>query len=65
MCLATMAYVYAACIVRVTTFSTGGKFQPVSNFTESHTLTQATRSYTLLQYSCSDVSAKLQDKSQD
>ena len=26
MCLATMAYVYAACTVHVTIFSTGGKF---------------------------------------
>ena len=34
--------------VRVTIFSTGGKFRPVSNFTELHTLTLATRSYTLL-----------------
>ena len=28
--------------------SSGGKFQLVSNFTELHTLTQATRSYVLL-----------------
>ena len=46
--LATMAYVYAACAVRVTIFSTGGKFQPVSNCTELHTLTLAARSYALL-----------------
>jgi len=26
MCLATMAYVYAACAVHVTIFSTGGNF---------------------------------------
>ena len=32
----------------VTIFSTGSKFQPVSNFTELHALTQATRSYALL-----------------
>ena len=43
-----MPYVYAACPVRVTIFSTGGKFRPVSNFTELHTLTLAARSYTLL-----------------
>ena len=36
---------FAVC---VTIFSTGGKFRPVSNFTESHTLTLATRSYALL-----------------
>ena len=45
-----MAYVYATCVVRVTIFSTGGKFRPVSNFTELHTLTQAARSYSLLIY---------------
>ena len=27
-----MAYFYAACAVHVTIFSTGDKFQPVSNF---------------------------------
>ena len=42
MCLATMTYVYAAGAVCVTIFSAGGKFLPVSNFTESHILTQAT-----------------------
>ena len=47
MWLATMAYVCAACPVRVTIFSTGGKFQPVSNFTELHALTLAARSYAL------------------
>ena len=31
MCLATMAYVYAACAVHVTIFSAGGKSQHVSN----------------------------------
>ena len=40
--------VYAACAVHDTIFSTGGKFQPVSNFTELHALTVATRSYVLL-----------------
>ena len=45
MCLATIAYVYAAYVVRVTIFS---KFQPVSNFTELHALTLATRCYVLL-----------------
>ena len=44
-CLATMAYVYAVCAVRVTTISIGGKFQLVSNFTELHALTLATCSY--------------------
>ena len=34
--------------VRVTIFSTGGKFQPVSNFTELHALTLAACSYALL-----------------
>ena len=34
MCLATMAFVNAACAVRVTIFSIGGKFRSVSNFTE-------------------------------
>ena len=38
-----MAYVYAACAVRVTIFSTGGTFRPVSNFTELHALTLAAR----------------------
>ena len=44
MCLATMPYVYAACRVHVTIFSTGGKFQLVSNFKELHTLTLAAHS---------------------
>ena len=43
-----MAYVYAAQPICVTIFSTGGKFQQVSNFTELHTLILATRSYVLL-----------------
>ena len=38
-------YVYAACAVHVTTFSTGGKFRPVSNFMKAFTL--AVRSYAL------------------
>ena len=37
-----------SCAVRVTIFSTGGKFRPVSNFTELHALTQASHSYALL-----------------
>ena len=37
-CLATMAYVCAACAVRVTIFSTCGKFRLVSNFTKLHAL---------------------------
>jgi len=48
MCLATMAYVYAACAVHVTIFSTSGKSHPISHFTELHTLTLAARSYALL-----------------
>ena len=44
-CLATMAYVYTECAVRVTIFSTGSKFQLVSNFTELHALTLAACSY--------------------
>ena len=48
-CLATMAYVYAAaCTIPVTIFSAGSKFQLVSNFTELHTLTVATRAYVFL-----------------
>ena len=43
--LATMPYVYAACPVHITIFSTGGKFQPVSNFMELHALTLAAQSY--------------------
>ena len=31
MCLATMGYVYVQLRIHVTTFSTGGKFRPVSN----------------------------------
>ena len=48
MCLATMAYVYAACAARFTIFSIGDKFRPVSNFMELHALTPAARSYALL-----------------
>ena len=40
-----MAYVYAACAVHVTTFSTGSTVRPVSNFT---VLTPTTHSYVLL-----------------
>ena len=43
-----MDYVYPACAVHVTTFSTGDNFRPVSNFTELHTLTLAACSYVLL-----------------
>ena len=43
-----MPYVYAACPVCVTIFSTGGNFWPVSNFTELHALTPAACSYALL-----------------
>ena len=43
-----MAFVYVACTVHVTNFSTGGKFRPVSNFAELHALTLAARSYALL-----------------
>ena len=39
-----MAYVNAACTVRVTIFSTGGKVEPVSNFMELDALTQTARS---------------------
>ena len=48
MCLATMPYVYTASQVCVIIFSTGGKFQLLSNFTELHNLTPATRSYEFL-----------------
>ena len=39
---------HAACPVCVTICSTGGKFQPVSNFTVLHALTLAARSCALL-----------------
>ena len=49
MCLATMAYVYAAHAGRVTIFSTGGKSCPISHFTElHHALTLTACSYVLL-----------------
>ena len=41
-------HAYAASAVCVTIFSTGGKFQPVSNSTELHALTPAACSYALL-----------------
>ena len=41
-----------SCAVRVTIFSTGGRFRLVSRFTELHTLTQAARSYVLLYTLC-------------
>ena len=44
MCLVTMAYVYAACAVCVTNFSTGGKLWLVSNIMELHACTVAARS---------------------
>ena len=40
----------AACTGHDSIFNTGGKFRPVSTFTELHTLTLATRSYMLLHY---------------
>ena len=43
-----MAYVYTTSAVGVTIFSIGGKFRPVSNFTELHALTLAVHSYALL-----------------
>ena len=43
-CLATLTF-YAACTVHVTIFSTGGKFRPVSIFTQLHALTLVTRSW--------------------
>ena len=43
-----MLYVYAACPVRVTVCSTGGKFRLVSKFTEFHALSPVTHSYALL-----------------
>ena len=48
-----MTYVYSACAVHVTIFSTGGKFHPVNSawfqiLLELHTLTLAARSYMLL-----------------
>ena len=47
-CLATMAYVYAACTVRVSLLSNGGKFSLVSNFIELNAVFLATHSYVLL-----------------
>ena len=45
----TVIYVYAACAVRLTILVlVVRKFQPVSNFTELHTLTLAAHSYVLL-----------------
>ena len=41
-------HAYAVSAVCVTIFSTGGKFQPVSNSTELHALTPAACSYALL-----------------
>ena len=43
-----MACVNTACPVRVTIFSTGGKFWTVSNFTKLQALTLAAHSYVLL-----------------
>ena len=43
-----MAYICAAFTVCVIIFSTGRKFQPVSNFSELHALSLATHSYALL-----------------
>ena len=40
-----------ACAVRVTIFSRGGKFRPVSNFSTHFYCTQVTCSYVLLSYS--------------
>ena len=45
--MATLTF-YAVCIVHVTIFSTGGKFRPVSIFTQLHALTLVARSYALL-----------------
>ena len=39
-----------SCTVRVTIYSTGGKFHLVSNFTKLHALTLAACSYALLYY---------------
>ena len=43
-----MSKIYIQLGIRVTIFSTGGKFQPVWNFTYLHTLPLAARSYVLL-----------------
>ena len=40
--------IYAACAVRVTVFSTGDMFRPVSNFMELPAFTQSAHSYALL-----------------
>ena len=46
-CIATITF-YAVCVVHVTIFSTGGKFRPVSIFTQLHALTLVACSYALL-----------------
>ena len=43
-----MSTCMCSCTVRLTTFSTAGKFQLASNFTELHALTLAAHSYLLL-----------------
>ena len=44
-----MGYIYmCSCAVHVTIFSTGRKFQRVSNFMELHALSQTTGSYAVL-----------------
>ena len=48
MCLAAIAYPYKQLAAQYYYFSTGGKFQQVSNFTYLHALTLATHSYVLL-----------------
>ena len=42
---------HAACAIRVTVFSTEGKFRPVSNFTELQAPTLAACSYVLMRIS--------------
>ena len=45
-----MAYINTVCTGRVTIFSTGSKFRPVSNFMYLHALPLAACSYALLTY---------------
>ena len=48
MCTLSNINIYAACTMRVTIFSTGGKFRPFSIFMYLHVLTLVARSYVLL-----------------
>ena len=59
-CCSNNGWVYTACAVCVTNFSTGSKYRPVSNFAKLHTLTWAACFYALLQGPITDVHATKQ-----